>query len=405
MMAQIILLSVLGCHQPTSPAGTPSTPYLLPPDGTLNGEESEWFTGTLLYTGRFGDGADRVLAAGCGPTDTPRPNGTLEGDGILGIVGAPYTLHHETPGTPDTMLFPQNGGLSLAEWPFVDGSFIANEAFAPNLYPSFADALDWGHPGGLLTTQGNRLLLHEVDGDSVISTTELTTESQVTGIDPQSLSLSDGLVVHAAGSDGVSGTLLLDTTTTQTLAVLPGLSPLAVGDLGGSGTRGLLVEEVTPGRSGDWILSFLHDLSVEPTSSDRLFSVTLPSKPQLSSVGATSAVVIADFDGDGHDDLALGYPAARSDGLPHPDRRGEGRVLIYRGPLEPGDYGPEQADLVLLVDDPAVEDFGEALLAADTDEDGIPELLVGAPGTDDRRGAAYRFDDVMRPWRELNGID
>lgn len=83
------------------------------------------------------------------------------------------------------------------------------------------------------------------------------------------------------------------------------------------------------------------------------------------------SLVAADFDDDGFDDLAIGATGVN----------GHGEVHLYRG-----SRAGLVADVVL---DPTTDagnlpfagaDYGAALTAADMNGDGVPELVVGAPG-------------------------
>lgn len=101
----------------------------------------------------------------------------------------------------------------------------------------------------------------------------------------------------------------------------------------------------------------------------------------------TSVAVVGDIDGDGFDDLAIGAPGR--------DEGGEdaGAAYILFGPLS-GQISLADADVVLVGAAPF--DFaGQSVAAAgDTDADGFPDLLVGAPfrdGLAPSSGAAYLF--------------
>lgn len=102
--------------------------------------------------------------------------------------------------------------------------------------------------------------------------------------------------------------------------------------------------------------------------------------------GFGMALLLADLNGDGANDLVVGAPRA--------DRAGEdaGTVYGWFGPLAAGGWGAESADLVLDGDLPGAG-AGEALAAADVDDDGWLDLLVGAPrrpdGEEDEAGAVH----------------
>ena len=111
------------------------------------------------------------------------------------------------------------------------------------------------------------------------------------------------------------------------------------------------------------------------------------------------AIVTADFNRDGFDDWAVGYPASDE-------------VRVYFGGLHRPFADPVETDAnptaspssgeqiaPTVISGPAGSHFGHALAAGDVDGNGSPDLIVGAPGTNDRTnpsaiGSAYVVWDV-----------
>jgi hypothetical protein len=147
------------------------------------------------------------------------------------------------------------------------------------------------------------------------------------------------------------------------------------GDIGGDESDEILM---VSRRAGKRHIAILTEPNVQLMSPSRIeIQGTLAS-------GERDSALLADFDGDGQDDLA--WSSSR------------GWVSILRGPLSDGDHRETDAAVALIgPHEPASDgegyavpdDFGASMAAGDFDGDGRADLAIGAPGDDDTAGRVY----------------
>jgi hypothetical protein len=205
----------------------------------------------------------------------------------------------------------------------------------------------------------------------------------------------------AAGLDGSRRVLLTGASASGSSATGIELfgHAVATGDVTGDGADDLVISTVRDGRSGIYVFHGRHgDLS---TRADEVVD-----QAALTTSGTEftqlAALVVGDFDGDGHGDLALADEDAAAPGfegckdiaacpgavltLPGTSTglSTSGRRLLFEG--TPGVPGYARGG----------DAFGLSLAAGDLDADGFDDLAVGLPGDDTSRGIDVGAVDVLR---------
>jgi len=172
----------------------------------------------------------------------------------------------------------------------------------------------------------------------------------------------------------------------------------AVGDLDGDGSAELVVG--APGLADSTGTAhtgavYVFRLSVLDTLSAEIHAAAIA---EWTVVGCStrgrfgSAVAMADLDGDGFDDLAIGAPVAG-------DESGiaRGEVSVYfGGPGGSWSNGPNAAPDVVLTGSLPGARLGFSMLARDVDDDGPAELLLSEPGGGGTKGARPGVVYVVR---------
>lgn len=119
-----------------------------------------------------------------------------------------------------------------------------------------------------------------------------------------------------------------------------------------------------------------------------------------------TVVVTGDVNADGHTDLLVGAPLADSTAVD------AGEVSIFLGPLPAsGTLTAANADITLTGEGSTAgawwgvqgDKFGSSIALGDTNQDGIMDVLVGAPGMDLNAGASNELEDAGRAYLFLGG--
>ncbi|MCB9670744.1 MAG: FG-GAP repeat protein [Alphaproteobacteria bacterium] len=401
----ISLLMSYGCVGPEpSPVGTPWDPLVRDDGQVVLGESAMQGVGTTLTYGRIRSDAVELLALGALPSLGADVRVQDLGFAIT-VDGIPGTPVHAPMGRLGVVVGTPLSGRELRAWPY------GPEQASP--LPQLVDALGIldgatvDRPHALVAQIGGRLVWFEdpdLPGTAIFGDGTTPRNAHGSMVGHPELGVATAFVEGSGASErqgtavvGLDGTSrgLWNPSSTQ------GSYPTAAGELDDAPGVDLVVFENVSGTTYRTRTAIYTDARPGSGSPDGpTIVIQTPEGAGPRDLGR--AATIGDFDGDGHPDLALGFPefgVARGQGDVE-----QGAILIFRGPLAPGEYTPADADMLFRL---SVQTFrlGTVLATADTDGDGVWELAVGNPQAfDDNRGLLAVFDDPLGPWLDANEL-
>jgi hypothetical protein len=363
----------VGCN------GTPSDPFGpveadADTDADSDTDTDTDICGTLTITPDVvvAEGGQEVVFSGAGGSGNY--TFTLIGDAAGALEGGTYTA-------PDV---PANDRISMMDLG-CPGSALADVAVVPRLEVAPASAIVPPEtPVSLQITGGS--------GDVVCALTAAGSGATLNGCDYVAGETAGQDLVHV--EDLVTGAVRA-----VPIEVVDGDGLVVTGDAWAWPVDSAFAPEIT-GGSGDYVVSggvpfvtvdpvdplLLHGTEAGPTTvtvSDLLIPslevevpvrILEPRVPDATVDGrgeGEGRLVVADLDGDGHEDLIVGLPQTSVDGS-----RG-GWVAVHRG-LPEG--GVDATPAFTLAGDVADEGVGSGLAVVDVDGDSWLDLIVGAPG-------------------------
>lgn len=166
---------------------------------------------------------------------------------------------------------------------------------------------------------------------------------------------------------------------------------LALGDLDGDRVDELVVSAVSNSGFGTvWVLDGVEGRGTDVVTAARASFAGGCSDPSCArGDGFGMALAVADIDGDAQPDLVVGAPGSGRGGA------GAGAVYAWLGPIVDGDRSEAEADMIL-DGAGASEEAGAALAVMDADDDGVAELVVGAPGHPEGDGSGVGAVHLVR---------
>ncbi|MCB9760960.1 MAG: FG-GAP repeat protein [Alphaproteobacteria bacterium] len=157
---------------------------------------------------------------------------------------------------------------------------------------------------------------------------------------------------------------------------------LVTEDLDGDGDGELVLGVGQATSSDDGILG-LHDLGVAGLDVALTDGYAIIHGQTSNDHAGAAVTLLGDLDQDGNDELVLGVPFGND------DKTDCGDVYVFEVVGLTGRAQPDDLRQVRVRGKDASEYVGTSLAAGDVDQDGLPDLWVGAPGDEMNKGAAH----------------
>jgi hypothetical protein len=198
-------------------------------------------------------------------------------------------------------------------------------------------------------------------------------------------------LLAAALSLAIGAALAGSAIATPAVAAVPTCHGGASSDFNGDGISDAAIGEpnVEPPTDGGQVhVIFGTRSGLTANASGTALNDMILSSGQTVTGGFGASIVTADFNGDGCSDIAVGDPLARVAN----NTEASGSVHVWFGDPVQGFKGEITLDITYTTQSANDGDlFGYALAAGDLNGDGLPDLVIGAPGVNENAGEIVVF--------------